>query len=137
MFSFFKKKKVPKFPSEVIVMQITPQDGEVLEEWTRVCDKEHREFHSIDLIKIDDEDFPWYLYFSAGEFIREEPFVSELSEVIYTAIKGVEGVGDAFHEDREKFVISGSEISAKTLVYQVAAAVDKFMRENLHKWEAL
>ena len=140
MFSFFKKKKVlqvPEFPTEIIVEQVTPQDGEILEEWSRICHQRHKQFHAIDVIKIDDGEFPWYLYFSAGEFIREEPFVNELSRVIYEAIERVEGVKDVFHEDTEKFVIAGENISPKELIYQVSTVIDKFMRENLHKWDVL
>lgn len=135
MFDFFKKKKVPLFPEGVDVQQKESIDSEVLESWVRICHKNHAQFHSVDAVRVDDEEFPWYVYFSAGEFIREEPYVSILNNAIARSLSSVEGVEEAFHEDTEKYVISGSP-QGEDLVRTVSEAIDLFMEENLEKWEA-
>jgi hypothetical protein len=136
--SFFRKpaKQQPLFPTEIEVKQIEPQDGEVFEEWLRVCSKEHQDLHSVYAAKIDDEEYPWQLTFSAGEFMREEPFASELSKTITEAIMSVHGAEFTHHDDTEKFIVSGT-VSGKELIEKASAAIDTFMLNNLEAWEAI
>lgn len=134
MFGIFKKKVLSEFPETIEVESVAPGDEEVLEEWVRVLDKNHVQFHSVYAYKLLDEEFSWYVIFGAAEFIRESPFVEQLNESVYRAIMRVDGVDSAFHEDTEKYVISGSP-SGKALVHSVSTEVDMFIKENLAAWE--
>ncbi len=130
----FRREKVAQFPEEVSVESVVPADEEILEEWIRNLHKAHSQFHSVNAIRVDDQNFPWYVYFGAGEFIREEPFVNDLNESIVKALLNVERVTQAFHEDTEKYVISGNP-SGEDLVRQVSEAIDQFIKSNLENWE--
>jgi hypothetical protein len=51
--------------------------------------------------------WPWEVYFSVAEFIREDPLETALNDSIHHALTGVRGVLEVFHEDREKWIVSG------------------------------
>jgi len=134
MFNIFKNKKVPEFPLEIEIQEYDSNEPEVLESWTRRCHKNHVQFHSVDAVLLKDEEYPWELYFGAGEFIREEPYVNDLNMEVYNAILSVKGVESAYHEDTEKYVITGSP-SGKNLVRTVSEAIDKYIRKNITQWK--
>jgi len=126
VFNIFKSEKVSEFPEEIKIERVEPSDNEILEEWVRVLHKNHLQFHSVNAIRVKDEEFPWYLCFGAGEFIREEPFVGYLNNAISNALLNVEGVNAAYHEDTEKYVIAGAP-SGEELVLSASKAIDKFI----------
>ncbi|MCE2571174.1 hypothetical protein [Motilimonas eburnea] len=128
------KKRTPEYPASVIVNELDAADTEIVEQWARVCEREHQDLFAVYAIRLDDDATPWQVIFSAGELIREEPWASNLSHAIHHALLSVTGVDKAWHDDTEKFVISGNPAGIE-LVEKVATAVDGFMRANLTQWQ--
>ncbi len=135
MFSIFKKKKQIEFPTEIVVEECQPCDDEIAEEWSRNCEKHLSDIHGVYAAKWIEGQYLWQVTFSAGEFIREEPFVNYLNEAVFDAISSTEGVSESHHEDTEKYIISG-EVNGKLLVENVSKAIDNFATKYLKKWEA-
>ncbi len=135
MFSFFKKKPTPDFPEEIVIERVEPSDDEILEEWKRICTHDHQDMHVVYASKWKDGDFEWDVTFSAGELIREEPFVSIMNELIINAITSIKSVKEAHHEDTEKYVVSG-EVEGEELVRRVSSAIDEFAKEHLANWQS-
>ena len=134
---YFPKEIKVNFPESIDIKQCDPSDEEIVEEWFRdfaKCSDQYEYLHGVSAYRVDDKEFPWYVYFSAGSEIREEPFASKLYKVVYDAILKVEGVAEAFHEDREKFVVTGSP-RGYDLIYSVSAAIDEYM--IAHEWDWL
>ena len=132
---YFPKPLTVKFPASIEIKQVSPSDDEV-ESWLRVFENDSSQFnalHGVDATQVDDPEYPWYVYFGAGEFIREEPFESLLAEAIAQALTRVEGVESAFREDTEKLIITGSP-SGYDLVYEISAAIDAFMIAHELDW---
>lgn len=134
MFSLLKKSK-SRFPEGIVIQQIEPQDYAVIEEWKRECESHLIGIFGVYASKIkNSNDFPWQVEFGAGEYIREEPFVSKMNDAIVKAIMSLEGVKEAHHEDTEKYIVSG-ELSGSELVKVVSVAIDDFARTYLEEWE--
>ena len=132
----FSDERDVKFPTQIEIEQVTPSDNEILEEWLRVSVKDFDrglDLHGVYASKVDDAEFPWYVSFGAGEFIREEPFASTLYEAVGNAIEKVEGVRKTYHEDTEKFIVAGSP-SGYDLVYSVSDAIDNYMINHKLNW---
>lgn len=88
-----------------ITKQVERFDGEKTISW--VVDEED-EVRAVHVIRSDDdEEWPWQIEVGAGEFVRTEPLETELIEAVDAAIRGVRGVTDVIHEDREVWMIAG------------------------------
>lgn len=106
-----------------VVQQITPEDSEILEEWSLVV--ADSEIQGIGAVRISDGEWAWQVSVSAMEFVREEPLEYELSAAISVALSGVKGVQMAHHEDREVWAVNGTPEGA-ALVQAVAGALAPF-----------
>ena len=92
------------------------------------------DIHGVSASKwIEVDEFQWQVTFGAGELIREEPFVTYLNKKIALALSSVDGVIESYHEDTEKYVISGQP-RGEDLVRNVSVAVDSFAKEHLRDW---
>lgn len=133
-FSSQREKTVAlTFPQQIVIEKIVSVDVEILEEWVRKCNKEYQPFHGVNAVKIEDTNFQWYVYFSAGELIRNAPFEAVLSESIYTSLSEIDGVKEVHREDTEVFIVDG-DVCGEVLVETAAKAIDTFMVARLSQW---
>ena len=128
-------KPKEKFPNEIKIEQFEPSDDEVIEEWNRKCEQHLRDIHGVNALKLKDNgDYPWVIYFGAGEFIREEPFFTKMNDAIYEALTSLENVNEVHAEDREKYIVSGNP-SGHELVKVVSEAIDNFAKSYIDEWK--
>lgn len=106
--------------SDIIVKQLPPMDGEILEEWIRETQEE--DILGVGAARSDDE-WPWQVTIYVAEFVRKEPLESKLHQSILSAIKTVPGVTDVEHEDREIWIAKGNP-KGEDLVRACAKVVD-------------
>ena len=108
---------------DIEVERIEPADEEILEEWSRVT--EDPDLLGVSAVRMDNGEWPWQVYVSVMEFIREEPLESELPAAIQAALAAVPGVREAAHEDRETWIIKG-DVDGPSLVRAASAVVDLY-----------
>ena len=73
----------------ISVIQATPADEEIIEEWHRECPQHLLNIYRVMALKHKYEKFQWAILFNASDFVREEPFASMLSEKVYDSISQV------------------------------------------------
>lgn len=93
------------------------------EEWQRETDEDD-DLRGVGASKIAAVgDWPWQVFVSMAEFVREEPLETEMRTAVDAAIRSVPGVTDVAEEDREVWIVEGTP-SGEALVRAVGAAVD-------------
>ena len=100
------------------VIQATPMDDEVEEEWERMTDDE---FRNISAGK--PSNYMWQVTVALAEFLREEPLESEMRREMDRALRAVPGVTEVTEDDREIWDVDGSP-SGQALAVAAAAVVD-------------
>jgi hypothetical protein len=109
--------------SDIEIERIEPADEEVREEWGRVT--EEPDVLGVGAVRMENADWPWQVYVSVMEFVRDEPLQSDLEVAVSTALAAVPGVREAAHEDRETWIIKG-EVDGPSLVRAASLVVDGF-----------
>jgi hypothetical protein len=108
---------------DFVVKQVTPEDGELVEEW--VLETTKQDTHGVGAVRLPDVDWAWQVSVSVMEFVREEPLETELVSAITVALSEVNGVSQAVQEDREVWAVNGAPDGAD-LVRSVALVVSQF-----------
>jgi hypothetical protein len=70
----------------------------------------------------------WSVSLAAAEFLRTEPLESRFRAAVIAAIEGVEGVDEAWEEDREVWSVDGDP-PGEALVRAVATAIEPLADE--------
>lgn len=109
--------------SDIEIERIEPEDEEIREEWGRVT--EESDVLGVGAVRMDDAEWPWQVYVSVMEFVRDEPLQSDLEVALSAALAAVPGVREAAHEDREVWIIKG-EVDGPSLVRAASLVVDRF-----------
>lgn len=100
-------------------------DGD--EEWVRVTDE--GDIFGVDLVRRGSDPWPWTVFVSVMEFIREEPLEGQLERGLTEALSSVPGVNEVLRDDREVWIVSGSP-SGPDLVRAAAAVVDSLAEQS-------
>lgn len=98
-----------------------------IEEWTRVTEDPDVRGVDVSLLR-HGGDWPWQIFVSAAEFVRDEPLESEFRRRINDAIRGTAGVSETIEEDREIWLAAGSPDGAD-LTRSVAEAIDSMAQQ--------
>jgi hypothetical protein len=94
-------------------------DGD--EEWVLVTEEEH--ILGVGVVRRSHDPWPWTVFVSVMEFIREQPLEGELERSLTEALSSVPGVNEVLRDDREVWIVSGSP-SGPDLARAAAAVVD-------------
>lgn len=105
------------------VERVEPADDQLAEEWIRKTHQDDIQGVGASRWK-EGGDWPWQVEIWVAEFLREEPLQSELFEGVGEALRGVAGVTDVVHEDRETWVVAGTP-RGEDLVRAGAGVVDR------------
>ena len=73
-------------------------------------------------------EWQWRIDVGIGEFVRDEPLESRFDSEVTRAVRHVDGVTDAIHEDREVWAAKGKP-DGPTLVRAVGHALDSLAPE--------
>ncbi|MBL8733967.1 MAG: hypothetical protein JNN13_16465 [Planctomycetes bacterium] len=109
--------------TEIKIEQVEPEDQEIIEEWVRKTDE--GDLLGVGSSRSSDPDWPWQVFVSVMEFIREDPLESELADAVTAALARVPGVAEAHQVDREAWAIKG-QASGYALTSAAARVVDQF-----------
>jgi hypothetical protein len=102
--------------------QVAPPGSSREEHWLRRT--REPDVRRVEVLKRRGEtEWAWSVHISAAEFVREEPLEGELRRAVAVALRSVPGVAKIAHEDREKWIVSGTP-NGEALAKAVAAAID-------------
>jgi hypothetical protein len=104
------------------------------EEWTRVTDD--NDILGVGATRSADSDWPWQVFISVAEFIRENPLESILVQAITRCLRVTPGVTDVIHDDRETWVLRG-DISGESLIVACGNALDELEPQTRAAYESL
>ncbi|HAM23429.1 MAG TPA: hypothetical protein DCQ04_14440 [Actinobacteria bacterium] len=100
----------------------SPVDNDGVEAWLRLTDES--DVRGVDATRVEgDHSWQWTLTVWVLEFIREEPFESQLRRAILDQVRTVPGVLAVRDMDREGWELDGSP-SGEELVRTVAQTID-------------
>ena len=106
---------------EEVPRQVPSTDRGIEERWARPT--RERDVRSVSATTRRLGEWTWSVFFAAAEFVRDEPFQTELRRAVTTALKSVPGVTKVVQEDREKWIVAG-EPNGEALIKAAAAAID-------------
>ncbi len=119
--------------SPIEVRQITPEDGEILEEWIRVTAE--KDVLGVNATRSAGK-WNWTIFISAAEFVRGDPLAARLDRDITAALSQVKGVTAVAREDTEVWLVQGQGAAGADLVRACGEALDRLapeIRDHLKK----
>ena len=121
--------------TEERIVQVADDLVDGVQEWIRETDDD--DLRGVDALEVAEGGaWPWQVFVSMAEFVRDVPLEDEMRAAVDAAIRSVPGVTDVAEEDREVWIVAGTP-SGEALVRAVGAAIDPLVERAASHLEAM